>query len=108
MTRRVAAEPQLDHLGDHLAPASGVERAHARVDLDRAAPPAHRHEEDGARGMPLGEAGKHAPGAPDPLGRRPDDVRHRARAEVGHRVVVLPAAAPGELALDLGDDTHGL
>ena len=106
MTGRLAAQPELDHLGQHLAPVAGREVLDDGVGLDAAPPPRHGNEEDRARRVSLGQAGEDAFRPRQPLGRGPDDVRHRARAELGLAVHLLAAAVPRELPLHLGDDAH--
>ena len=59
------------------------------------------------RGVALGEAREDASHAGEPTGRCPDDVRHRARAEVRLAVRLLAAPRPRQLPLDLRDDAHG-
>ena len=106
MARRGAVEPQLDDLGEHLAAAGAVEVAHddPRLHPCGSARPGHEHDRPG--GMPLLEPHEHPVRLGEPLRRRPDDVRHRARTELGHRVVLLPAACLDEPALDVVDDAQ--
>ena len=66
-----------------------------------------RDEEDRPRRMALEQARERRPRLRAPLGRAPDDVRHRARAELGHPVGGLARTQPPQLALDVGDDAHG-
>ena len=106
VVRGLAAETQLDHLGQHLAPSRELEVADRRVRLDAAAAAGERHEDDRPRGVTLRETREDALRRADPLGRRPDEVGHRARAELRNAVGLLAAALPRELPLDLGDDAH--
>ena len=102
-----ASQPELDHLREHLAREAlelEVLQLHARLDL-RLAPRA-RDQEDRAGGMALEQAGEGRARLRAPLGRAPHDVRHRARAQVGHAVVGLARPQASQLALDVGDDAH--
>ena len=60
VVRRLAAETQLDHLGEHLAAAGELEVADRRVRLDAAAAAGERHEDDRPRRVTLGETREHA------------------------------------------------
>ena len=69
-------------------------------------PAGQRHEDDRARRVALGQAREDALGSLDPARRRPDDVRHGARPQLGHGVGLLEAALARQLPLDLRDDAH--
>ena len=105
VARSLAAQAQLDDLGENLAAADG-EVADECVGFDAARPARHGHEEDRPRGMPLGEPGQDLPRLVEPHRRRPDDMGHRARPELRRGIGLLPEPLLRELPLDLGDDAH--
>ena len=106
MARGVSAQPKLDDLREHLAPAADVEVLDGRMSLDLRAATRHGDEQDRPRRMPLGEPREDAPRSGQPTLRRPHDVGHRARPEGGLAFRLLAAARPRQLPLDLRDDTH--
>ncbi len=102
-----ASQPDLDHLREHLAgEAVHLEVPHRHLRADGRPPARLGHEEDRAGRMALGQPGERSARLREPLRRCPDDVRHRARAQVRRAVGLFPCSQEGQLALDLGDDAH--
>ena len=107
MMDRIATEPDLDHLRENLVRHPGQLEAlqlGARDDLALAA--RLGDQEDRPRRVALGQARERHLRLRMPLRRAPDDVRHRARAELRHAVGLLEHAKLPELPFDVGDDAH--
>ena len=107
MPRRRAPEADLDHLGEYFARhASQLEVLQLRPRFDLGLATRLRDQEDRARGVALGEAGERPARLWQPLWGCPDDMGHRAGAELRYPVGCLPRTQPPQLTIDIGDDAH--